>query len=123
MVRYSAAGSALGGRAIRHAGARLGLSACAGRLGPILFQLPPCWRVDPRRLRGFPAALDGGFRHAFELRDHGWLVEPVYDLLPRLARRSASTSSTASARPSASRPTSSTSASPATRLVLACATR
>ncbi|AGA89034.1 hypothetical protein Thimo_0159 [Thioflavicoccus mobilis 8321] len=55
------------------------------RLGPILFQLPPRWRANPARLEAFLAALDGGLR-------------------------SASTSSTASARPSASRPTSSASA-------------
>lgn len=42
------------------------------KLGPILFQLPPRWKADPGRLEAFLAALPGGLRYAFELRDPSW---------------------------------------------------
>jgi uncharacterized protein YecE (DUF72 family) len=53
------------------------------RLGPILFQLPPNWRVDLERLKTFLAALPGGYRYSFELRNTTWLTAPIYDLLRR----------------------------------------
>lgn len=54
-----------------------------GKLGPILFQLPPHWRVDAERLEGFCKALPKGGRYAFELRDKSWLREEIYDVLRR----------------------------------------
>ncbi|MBI4182499.1 MAG: DUF72 domain-containing protein [Proteobacteria bacterium] len=51
------------------------------KLGPILFQLPPRWRLDPGRLDAFLAALPRGLRYAFECRDESWFDERVYDLL------------------------------------------
>ncbi|NPV06952.1 MAG: DUF72 domain-containing protein [Anaerolineae bacterium] len=48
------------------------------RLGPILFQLPPRWRLDLERLRRFLAVLPPGQRYAFEFRDPSWLDERVY---------------------------------------------
>jgi uncharacterized protein YecE (DUF72 family) len=51
------------------------------KLGPILFQLPPNWKVDPDRLQCFLETLPGGYRYAFELRDPSWLEPTVYELL------------------------------------------
>jgi uncharacterized protein YecE (DUF72 family) len=54
-----------------------------GRLGPILFQLPPKFPCDTERLEGFLEKLPGDVRCAFEFRDKSWLAEPVYRLLER----------------------------------------
>ena len=37
-----------------------------GKLGPVLFQLPPRWGANAERLAGFLKALPKGFRFAFE---------------------------------------------------------
>jgi uncharacterized protein YecE (DUF72 family) len=57
------------------------------RLGPVLFQLPPRWRVNPDRLAAFLDLLPPDLDCAFELRDPSWHTKAVYDLLA--ARRSA----------------------------------
>lgn len=49
--------------------------------GPLLFQLPPNWRVDAARLSAFLAALPRGLRVAFELRDPSWHTREVLDAL------------------------------------------
>jgi uncharacterized protein YecE (DUF72 family) len=54
-----------------------------GKLGPILFQLPPRWRANAGRLEAFLAALPRDRRFAFEFRDESWFVPAVYDLLAR----------------------------------------
>jgi uncharacterized protein YecE (DUF72 family) len=51
------------------------------KLGPILFQLPPHWRLNLERLRSFLEALPGGYRFAFEFRDASWFDERVYERL------------------------------------------
>jgi len=51
------------------------------KLGPILFQLPPRWRVDIERLSNFIAALPVQHRYVIEIRDESWLVKDVYDVL------------------------------------------
>jgi len=51
------------------------------KLGPLLFQLPPNWRVNPGRLREFLQALPRAVQVAFELRDASWHTEQVFDLL------------------------------------------
>jgi uncharacterized protein YecE (DUF72 family) len=53
------------------------------QLGPILFQLPPRWRCNHRRLATFLDALDDCHRWAFELRDHRWIGEETLSLLRR----------------------------------------
>ena len=53
------------------------------KLGPVLFQLPPNWRVDLQRLEAFLRALPPVHRYAFELRDPSWHIEPVFALLRR----------------------------------------
>jgi len=53
----------------------------AGRLGPVLFQLPPYLTYDPQRLAAFLQILPAGIRAAFEFRDQSWLVDDIYELL------------------------------------------
>ena len=51
------------------------------KLGPILYQLPPRWKVNVSRLREFLALLPGDIRHVMEFRDPSWLTDEVFDLL------------------------------------------
>ena len=53
------------------------------RLGPILFQLPPSWKVNVDRLDQFLAALPRTHRYAFEFRNPTWNVAAVYEALRR----------------------------------------
>jgi uncharacterized protein YecE (DUF72 family) len=57
----------------------------AGRLGPVLFQLPPAFKCDVPVLEEFLAGLPQGIRCAFEFRHASWLCEPVYCALERHA--------------------------------------
>lgn len=49
--------------------------------GPLLFQLPPNWRLDLGRLKAFLEVLPRDIRSAFELRDARWHTAAVLDLL------------------------------------------
>jgi uncharacterized protein YecE (DUF72 family) len=51
------------------------------KLGPILFQLPPGWRVDAGRLRDFLHALPATHRYAFEFRETSWHSDAILQLL------------------------------------------
>jgi uncharacterized protein YecE (DUF72 family) len=51
------------------------------KLGPILFQLPPRWKVDPKRLSEFLEALPAGHQYVVEFRDQSWLVPQIFALL------------------------------------------
>ena len=51
------------------------------KLGPVLFQLPPRWRMNPDRLESFIEALPGGRRYAFEFRDASWHHRRILELL------------------------------------------
>lgn len=53
------------------------------KLGPIVFQLPPRWRVNPTRLDEFLRALPKRRRYAFEFRHPSWHTEEIYALLRR----------------------------------------
>ncbi len=53
------------------------------RLGPILFQLPPNWKVNAERLEEFLAGLPGGHRYVFEFRNETWNIPQVYEALRR----------------------------------------
>jgi len=55
----------------------------APKLGPVLFQLPPRFRVDLARLDAFLAALPRSLRPVLEFRDPSWHVREVYALLQR----------------------------------------
>jgi uncharacterized protein YecE (DUF72 family) len=50
-------------------------------LGPILFQLPPRWSFDERRLADFLDQLPAKHRYAFEFRDPTWLNDRAFALL------------------------------------------
>jgi uncharacterized protein YecE (DUF72 family) len=53
----------------------------AGRLGPILLQLPPNLRRDDGRLDAFLSGLPEGHRWAMEFRHPSWNVEEIETLL------------------------------------------
>jgi uncharacterized protein YecE (DUF72 family) len=55
----------------------------AGRLGPVLFQLPPALRCDEALLSDFLSTLPKDLRCAFEFRHPSWLCPPVYALLEK----------------------------------------
>jgi uncharacterized protein YecE (DUF72 family) len=57
------------------------ISVLGDRLGPVLFQLPPRWRVNVGRLAEFLKLLPKDIRCAFEFRDPSWFVQEVYDAL------------------------------------------
>jgi uncharacterized protein YecE (DUF72 family) len=52
-------------------------------LGPVLYQLPPGFKVDVPRLEHFLQALPLDARHVLEFRDPSWYVEAVYELMER----------------------------------------
>jgi uncharacterized protein YecE (DUF72 family) len=53
------------------------------KLGPVLFQLPPRWRVNYERLQALLQLLPTSFRYVFELRDPTWITPEIDDLLAR----------------------------------------
>jgi uncharacterized protein YecE (DUF72 family) len=53
----------------------------AGRLAPILFQLPPNFKADTALLSEFLTTLPKNIRYAFEFRNPSWLSDPVYTIL------------------------------------------
>ena len=53
----------------------------AGRLGPILFQLPPSLKIDLERLARFVTLLPKTVRVAFEFRNATWFDESTYQVL------------------------------------------
>jgi uncharacterized protein YecE (DUF72 family) len=57
------------------------VSSLDGKLGPILFQLPPKWRFNPDRFFDFLESLPSEYRYAFELRDPSWLDHRAYEAL------------------------------------------
>jgi uncharacterized protein YecE (DUF72 family) len=57
--------------------------ALGEKLGPILFQLPPAWRVDLQRLEDFLSALPRYHRYTFEFREPSWICDDVCQILRR----------------------------------------
>ncbi|TMQ25739.1 MAG: DUF72 domain-containing protein [Candidatus Rokuibacteriota bacterium] len=51
------------------------------RLGPLLFQLPPNFKVDAGRLADVLVLLPPDVRAAFEFRNASWFTDEVYTLL------------------------------------------
>ena len=51
------------------------------KLGPILFQLPPRWKLNLERLELFLEALPEYNRYAFEFREPSWNRDEVYKVL------------------------------------------
>lgn len=54
-----------------------------GRLGPLLFQLPPTLQLDTERLAAYLPLLPPGVRATFEFRHTSWFTDEVYALLRR----------------------------------------
>lgn len=54
-----------------------------GKLGPILWQLPPGWKVNVERLEEFLEALPRNHQYAFELRNETWMTDRVLEVLQR----------------------------------------
>lgn len=52
-----------------------------GKLGPVLFQLPPNWTFNAERLVNFLKILPPGYRYTFEFRDSSWFNSRVYEAL------------------------------------------
>ena len=53
------------------------------KLGPILFQLPPKWKINLERLETFLQALPPTHHYAFEFREPSWHTDAVYQTLRR----------------------------------------
>ena len=53
------------------------------KLGPVLFQLPPRWRVNPDRLQRLLEELPDRHRYTFEFRDSTWHDDRIFELLSR----------------------------------------
>ena len=53
------------------------------RLGPILFQLPPLWKLNLERLETFLAGMPKYHRYVFEFRNPTWNVSEAYEVLHR----------------------------------------
>jgi uncharacterized protein YecE (DUF72 family) len=53
------------------------------KLGPILFQLPPRWKVNVERFAAFLESLPKRHKYVFEFRDETWFVPEVYALMRR----------------------------------------
>lgn len=52
-------------------------------LGPVLYQLPPGWKLDRERLEHFLQALPKGVRHVMEFREPSWYADDVLRTLER----------------------------------------
>jgi uncharacterized protein YecE (DUF72 family) len=57
--------------------------AAAGKLGPVLFQLPPNLKADAALLEEFLATLPRPLSAAFEFRHDSWFSDPIFDLLKK----------------------------------------
>jgi uncharacterized protein YecE (DUF72 family) len=53
------------------------------KLGPILFQLPPHWRVNPDRLQNLLDILPRDLRYAFEFRELSWITPTIDSILKK----------------------------------------
>jgi len=55
----------------------------AGKLGPVLFQLPPYLHRDVARLDSFLDSLPADLRSTVEFRHESWLTDEVFEVLRR----------------------------------------
>ena len=53
------------------------------KLGPVLFQLPPHWRVNLERLENLLQILPRDMRYAFEFRELSWMIPDVNSVLKK----------------------------------------
>jgi uncharacterized protein YecE (DUF72 family) len=52
-----------------------------GKLGPVLFQLPPYLKCDAKVLQEFLETVPRGLRSAFEVRHVSWFCDEVYEVM------------------------------------------
>ena len=57
--------------------------ALGRHLGPVLYQLPPGWKLDGARLEHFLQILPRGVAHVIEFREPSWYTDQVFELLQR----------------------------------------
>ncbi|MEH2512420.1 uncharacterized protein YecE (DUF72 family) [Nitrobacteraceae bacterium AZCC 1564] len=57
------------------------LSLLQEKAGPVLFQLPPQFEVDPQRLSSFIKLLPNKRRYSFEFRHPSWYISSVFNIL------------------------------------------
>jgi uncharacterized protein YecE (DUF72 family) len=55
----------------------------AGRVGPLLLQLPPTMRIEAERLAATLRAVPADLRVAVEFRHDSWFTDEIFDLLAR----------------------------------------
>lgn len=55
--------------------------ARAGKLGAVLFQLPPNMKADPKLLQEFLPTIPKGVRAAFEFRHDSWFTDDIFSCL------------------------------------------
>jgi uncharacterized protein YecE (DUF72 family) len=60
--------------------------ANAGKLGPLLFQLPPNMKADAGVLEEFLKILPRGVQSAFEFRNPSWFSDEIFELLKKYKR-------------------------------------
>jgi uncharacterized protein YecE (DUF72 family) len=53
----------------------------AGKIGCVLFQLPPNLKADPKLLQDFLPAIPRGVRAAFEFRHDSWFADDIFSCL------------------------------------------
>lgn len=51
------------------------------KLGPVLFQLPPNWKVNRKRLSEFLSLLPEHIRPVIEFREESWFDDEIYEIL------------------------------------------
>ncbi len=73
------------GKGAPEAADRLGktLDLLGGKLGPVLFQLPPFFRQDLKTLESFLTQTAGVKKKVFEFRHDSWLNDSTYELLEK----------------------------------------
>jgi uncharacterized protein YecE (DUF72 family) len=59
------------------------MRALGRHLGPVLYQLPPGWKLDLPRLEHFLNALPRDARHVMEFREPSWYGDRTYELMAR----------------------------------------
>ncbi|HWH61230.1 MAG TPA: DUF72 domain-containing protein [Terriglobales bacterium] len=53
----------------------------AGKIGCVLFQLPPNMKADPKLLQEFLTTIPRGLRAAFEFRHESWFADDIFSCL------------------------------------------
>lgn len=59
------------------------LKILKNNLGPILFQLPPRWHINKKRLNNFLKILPPNYQYVLEFRHSSWYKSSIFDLLEK----------------------------------------